>query len=56
MQLRNAPVDSLVKLILLLQDENDRVRNELEKYKLRCQVAEKKAEQVSILKASIKKN
>lgn len=40
-------LDQLIKLILLLQDENDRLRAELQKLRLKVSVADKKGEQIT---------
>ena len=41
-QLKKMQLDQLIRLILLLQDENDRLRAELEKLRLKLAVADKK--------------
>ena len=55
-QLREVEGNQLIKIILMLQVENDRLRAELEKLRMRQQISDKKGEQVSQLKVSIKKN
>ena len=55
-QLKKLSLDQLIQLILLLQDENDRLRAELEKLRLKLSIAEKKSQQVGHLKATVKQN
>ena len=55
-QLKEVQHSKLVRLMLMLQDENDRLRSEMEKTKMRLSIADKKGEQVSQLKLSIKGN
>ena len=41
-QLKKLSFDKLIEIILLLQDENDRLRAELEKLRLKRQLTDKK--------------
>ena len=55
-QLKKSSIDQLIKVILLLQDENDRLRAELDKMRTKVQMSDKKAAQIGQLKATIKSN
>ena len=55
-QLKKMSLDQLIKLILLLQDENDRLRAELEKLRIKVQVSDKKGQPLGQLKATLRQN
>ena len=53
-QLKKQSLDRLIEIILLLQDENDRLRAELEKLRIKVQLSDKKGQQINQLKATIR--
>ena len=55
-QLQQFSLEKLIKLILLLQDENDQLRAELEKMRMKVSILDKKSQQIIQLKANIKQN
>ena len=55
-QLKKQSFDKLIEIILLLQDENDRLRAELEKMRIKVQLSDKKGNQINQLKDTIRQN
>ena len=55
-QLQQFSLEKLIKLILLLWDENDQLRAELEKMRMKVSILDKKSQQIIQLKANIKQN
>ena len=53
-QLKKQSFDKLIEIILLLQDENDRLRAELEKMRIKVQLSDKKGHQINQLKDTIR--
>ena len=53
-QLKKMSLEQLIKLILQLQDENDRLRAELEKLRIKVQVGDRKGQHLAQLKATIR--
>lgn len=54
--LKKLSFEKLIEIILLLQDENDRLRVELDKLRIKVQLSDKKGQQINSLKTTIKMN